>query len=266
MKRIITALTAAALGLCAVAWAQGQFSDVPADHRHLTDIETVADWGGYSGYSDGTFRPDQKIRADQMATVLGRVFPEGMTRAEFASFLVGGKWKKDNPTPNPVAATTTTVASTAVNYPEVCEAVYLEMVASAYNEYGYYEDYDFRPDAYKERIGYSDVLKVYEWYGRIHTPTGTFLLCQGRAKLDNGKSVPIVAYTTMDVDGDSFWGYAFPVAGPTCGEAKRQELTVDDYNVRYLYGSARDSDGDRIMCESLKEGSVKVGSDNRIPR
>lgn len=97
-------------------------------------------------------------------------------------------------------------------------------------------------------------------------PDSSFFLCQGRAKLNNGKSVTIATYRVVDTDGDDFWGYSFPVAGPTCGEAKKEGLTVCQYNVRYLYASARDSDGDRIMCEQLNEGSVNVGNTNQIPR
>ena len=37
--------------------ATSHFSDVPAEHPNRVDIETVAGWGGYSGYEDGTSNP-----------------------------------------------------------------------------------------------------------------------------------------------------------------------------------------------------------------
>lgn len=64
--------------------------DVPQDHSLRMDIEFVHEKGWFQGYPDGTFKPDRNISPDQMANVLTRSFPDGMTRAEFATMLRDG--------------------------------------------------------------------------------------------------------------------------------------------------------------------------------
>lgn len=55
------------------------------------DIGFVAQAGWFVGKPDGSYDPSGKITAAQMAKVIARAFPEGMSRAEFASFLRGGQ-------------------------------------------------------------------------------------------------------------------------------------------------------------------------------
>ena len=69
--------------------AQIQFSDVPDNNIHREDINFVAGARWFVGYRDGTYKPDREISSDEMARVLTRAF-EGLTRAEFASFMVAG--------------------------------------------------------------------------------------------------------------------------------------------------------------------------------
>ncbi len=90
-----TALAAVAAVLLAVpVVAQMQFSDVPDDNPHRADIDAVAGRGWFVGYGDGTYKPDQKISPSEMTRVLTRAFDEGLTRAEFASFMVAGsEWQ-----------------------------------------------------------------------------------------------------------------------------------------------------------------------------
>ena len=69
-------------------------SDVPDDNPHRADINAVAGQRWFVGYRDGTYKPDQKISPSEMTRVLTRAFDEGLTRAEFASFMVGGnEWQ-----------------------------------------------------------------------------------------------------------------------------------------------------------------------------
>ena len=91
-----TAIAVAAAVLLAVpVFAQIQFSDVPADNPHRGDINYVAGERWFLGYRDGTYKPDQKITPDQMTNVLTRAFEEGITRAEFASFMTAGnEWRQ----------------------------------------------------------------------------------------------------------------------------------------------------------------------------
>ena len=66
------------------------FSDVTKDHRMYNGIRVAEIEGWFAGYPDGTLKPDQTITANQIAAVVGRLFPDGATRAEVANFLAAG--------------------------------------------------------------------------------------------------------------------------------------------------------------------------------
>lgn len=87
MKRVLLTTVGIVAALAIAVLAQPFFSDVPDDHPHAASIIYTADKGWFFGYDDGTFRPDQAITPTQMAAVLARVFPDGLTRGEFATFL-----------------------------------------------------------------------------------------------------------------------------------------------------------------------------------
>ena len=91
-----TLMAVAALVLLSVpVVAQIQFSDVETDNPHRDDINTVARERWFVGYRDGTYKPDQNISPSEMTRVLSRAFDDGITRAEFASFLVAGnEWRQ----------------------------------------------------------------------------------------------------------------------------------------------------------------------------
>ena len=67
-----------------------RFPDVPAISPAHADITYACRQGWFTGYPDGSFRPDRPIPAHQIATVVGRAFPAGATRADMAAFLRGG--------------------------------------------------------------------------------------------------------------------------------------------------------------------------------
>ena len=91
-----TMIAVAAAVLVAVpVVAQIQFSDVPSDNPHRDDINYVAGERWFVGFRDATFKPDQNITPAQMTRVLTRAFEDGITRAEFASFMVAGnEWQQ----------------------------------------------------------------------------------------------------------------------------------------------------------------------------
>ena len=78
----------------AVGQATGEgdcrFPDVPATSPAHADITYACRQGWFSGYPDGSFRPDRPVPAHQLATVVGRAFAAGSTRADMATFLRGG--------------------------------------------------------------------------------------------------------------------------------------------------------------------------------
>ncbi len=80
-------LMVATVGL---AGAQITFSDTEG-HSREQDIHYAVEQGWFQGYPDGSFRPDQDITPAQIATLVGRILPDGSTRAEMASFLRGGQ-------------------------------------------------------------------------------------------------------------------------------------------------------------------------------
>ena len=77
--------------------AQIQFSDVPANNPHRDNINYVAGQKWFVGYRDGTYKPDQNISPSEMTRVLWRAFDKGLTRAEFASFLIAGNEERQRP-------------------------------------------------------------------------------------------------------------------------------------------------------------------------
>ena len=91
-----TMIAVAAAVLVAVpVVAQIQFSDVSEGNPHRDDINYVAGERWFLGFRDGTYKPDQNITPAQMTRVLTRAFEDGITRAEFASFMVAGNvWQQ----------------------------------------------------------------------------------------------------------------------------------------------------------------------------
>ena len=68
-----------------------RFPDVPATSPAHADVTYACRQGWFTGYPDGSFRPDRPVPAHQIATVVGRAFPAGATRADMAAFLRGGR-------------------------------------------------------------------------------------------------------------------------------------------------------------------------------
>jgi hypothetical protein len=65
----MASLMARALGLKEASSAQ-RFADVPTSHPHRAGIHALVENGIVSGYPDGTFRPQNDVARDQMATFL----------------------------------------------------------------------------------------------------------------------------------------------------------------------------------------------------
>ncbi|MBE6930205.1 MAG: hypothetical protein E7463_08000 [Ruminococcaceae bacterium] len=53
--------------------AQSSFSDVPANHWALSDIETMVDLGVVNGMGNGTFAPESPVSAAHFATMLAKL-------------------------------------------------------------------------------------------------------------------------------------------------------------------------------------------------
>ena len=83
-------LTAAVSPLGAQDGAGCSFSDVPQSSPQQADIVYACQQGWFQGYPGGTFRPNREVPQNQIATVIKRAFPTGSTRADLATFLMGG--------------------------------------------------------------------------------------------------------------------------------------------------------------------------------
>lgn len=275
MRTRILAVIVAALTLTAtvaVMAASQRFPDVGPGDPHYDDIEFVAERGYFQGRANGSFSPGAPIDATAMARVLERL-PDEMTRAQFASFIVGGlqRMRRMSTTTTTQPTTTTTAAPVSSVWGGTCAALYEHIQRIAYNEYGYPEDYDFQPRRYEydrdsesyNRFGVvrTDIIRVTGWYKRF--VTSYVFMCQGDAKLDNGRKLPMIILARIDADGDRFYNYWFPGGGqPTCSQANRDGRTVNSYNIFYLYSKNRDSDQDRIMCEDvLPEDELQIVGD-----
>lgn len=72
------------------------FSDWPPAEGHEghedadASVGYAAARGWFRGYPDGTFRPRRTVTSRQVAAVIGRAFPQGISRAELAAFLLHG--------------------------------------------------------------------------------------------------------------------------------------------------------------------------------
>ncbi len=110
MRKTMAALAVlAAFGSGGLLIALTAFPDVPDDHPHRAAIEWSQQVGAFQGYEDGTFKPDLTITAEQATTVFGRVYPNGVTRAEFAALLYAGR---DLLSGDSTTTTTTTTPTT----------------------------------------------------------------------------------------------------------------------------------------------------------
>lgn len=72
-----------------------EFSDwPPAGHAGHEDADAAVAYAAarewFRGYPDGTFRAERAITDRQTATVLGRAFPQGLSRAEMAAYVRHG--------------------------------------------------------------------------------------------------------------------------------------------------------------------------------
>ena len=90
-KKAATALAIVLILVPLVANAtNGWLWDVPAEHRQAGDIAYALEHGWFSGYPDGSFRPDEPITDSQLVTVIRRALSDELTRAETATFLRAG--------------------------------------------------------------------------------------------------------------------------------------------------------------------------------
>ena len=59
---------------------------------YVKNINTAARRGWFTGKADGTFDPWGRMTTEQMVRVINRAFPDGLSRAQFATLLVQGEW------------------------------------------------------------------------------------------------------------------------------------------------------------------------------
>lgn len=163
-KRTAAAVLSAALLGGATAAALTSFDDVPDAHPHADGVRNAVDRGWFQGYPDGSFKPDKDINLEQLARVLLRAFPDGLTRGEAATFLTGGERHLRLVTPSTLATgssedpTVTTKASAAKSTTTtfVCEDDQ-EYDEGECDDYAYdYDDYCQEDDDDGECDAYDD--------------------------------------------------------------------------------------------------------------
>lgn len=67
-----------------------KFSDVEDGHAFYAGVRVAEHYGWMQGYPDGTLKPDERITAKQLAAMVERIYEDGMTRAEAATYLAEG--------------------------------------------------------------------------------------------------------------------------------------------------------------------------------
>ncbi|MBR6632884.1 MAG: S-layer homology domain-containing protein [Clostridia bacterium] len=68
--RYLAVIFAVAMMICALSSVSAAFPDVTNDNAHVEAIETMTNLGIVGGYEDGSFRPDQLVRRDEMAKLI----------------------------------------------------------------------------------------------------------------------------------------------------------------------------------------------------
>lgn len=67
-----------------------RFSDVNGSHPFYAGMRVAEHYEWMLGYPDGTLRPDEQVSAKQLASMVERIYSDGMTRAEAATYLAEG--------------------------------------------------------------------------------------------------------------------------------------------------------------------------------
>jgi hypothetical protein len=75
-RRLAIGLLGLALLIPGVALASHQFSDVPNSYLFHNSVDWAADYGIATGYSDGTYRPNDPVTRGQMTAFLKRLSGE----------------------------------------------------------------------------------------------------------------------------------------------------------------------------------------------
>ena len=65
----------------------GSFTDVPETHWAYDNIKRITELGGFNGYEDGTFKPDNQITHEEFLTVVMKLTYKGDVNAAPASTL-----------------------------------------------------------------------------------------------------------------------------------------------------------------------------------
>jgi hypothetical protein len=100
----------------AVVLASHRFPDVPTGSPFHSDIDWLADYGITSGFSDGTFRPDEPVTRQAMAAFLHRLSNEfevvsTTTNPSTNTFFVGAAACPDDKRAIAGGGTTTTISN-----------------------------------------------------------------------------------------------------------------------------------------------------------
>lgn len=69
----------------------GSYSDVPSNHWAYDNVKRITELGGFNGYEDGTFQPDNKMTHEEFLTVVTALAYRGDVNAAPAS-LIGNSW------------------------------------------------------------------------------------------------------------------------------------------------------------------------------
>jgi hypothetical protein len=174
-----------------VGAGDGSFPDVPSSNKFYHEINTLKSFGIITGYSDGTFRPDEKV-----------------TRGAAMKFTVNAA-KITNSSLFP----TVDASNISSTFKDVTSAhTFAQFIANAYGVndpslqeklIGGFSDGTFRPDQYMTRAQVAKVLANSMKYAKTETISCTMYFCQ-----DYGLSIADGRLTGQyfDVNYDkSFW-------------------------------------------------------------
>ena len=193
-----------------------RFSDVSDSDAAHADIAYACRQGWFSGYPDGSFRPDRSVPAHQLAAVVGRAFAAGATRADMATFLRGG-----NPGDPADLAGFADVPATHSQNRDIAYAVEQAWFQG-------YPDGSFRPDRVITVRQITTVLTRAFPAGSTRAQLASFMR-NGQRVLDTVWAGKTIIYVTgmLDADGEPA-GYELRAARGDGGDGSEGKLLADD--------------------------------------
>ena len=211
------------------------FDDVAESHPQNRDVAYAVGQGWFQGYPDGTFRPDRTITSNQIATVVGRAFPAGSTRADLATFMRQGTQALNDLTP-PTTSSTRKIAYTVPIYDSSGNQEAFELWVSG-------------ADGSGTRLLTGDLPDDYDGWG--WSPDGKYIAYQVDEELWVEKADGSGARLLTGDLPDNFGGWGWSPDGERIGFMVPEYDSLGDEVAYSLWVAEADGSGARLLTKDV---------------